>query len=747
MKKIILAALMLPLSALAQTYPSPTFNTLTLQTPLSAANGGTGATSATGTGSIVLNTSPTIANPAITGSLTATGLVTTADMASQAANTVLANVTSSSASPTAFAMPGCSSATSALQWTSGTGFTCYGNSASLTGATFTGFSSIAYSNPTFAINDTSATNKAVTTFQKNGVPVWNVGNSSTAGTFAIDRFVSGSYVDSPVTVANATGAVSMIDGLNVTGTTGLGTPTSIGTSVYPTIVAPVSTTATTTNGSANITVTNATGLVQYQGIYGAFVTNCNTTAQAETQPYIASISGTTVTMSCPATATNSTPVAVQFGQVRYSATSSILANDIGTQSLKVGSVAQSNSVLWMNQITSGADYRATNAAMITPVLGGGYALTVGARTSDTTGGALAFPFQAYFLADTWGAAGRGGEAAYLQSNLSSATAGYAPHFQMEQTIISSWPFTAEDPYTINANNQTIVHRLDCGNGAATVLSGVNNCSAAIDIVPNPNSFGNGIVIANGAIPTNGNALAMPLSNGVTWFSASNTYSGFITSPSAANLLFGVNTGGSFSFSVAGSQVVAIGASEITPATTNTLALGDSSHVFSNIYGNTINAGTLNGTSVFAGTLSTTGNDALTYQTTASQSIPSGTQTTLTTWTKVFDRVNANFNATTGVFTAPATAIYQVQGTIGFGGSTSTIGNQFALSVLANSAQICANETYSQSATTTGHAVSISCLVSLTSGQTVALQAFQNTGSAVTLNTTASNNFISINRVP
>lgn len=61
------------------------------------------------------------------------GKVTAAALAAQAANTVVANVTGSSASPTAFAMPSCSTANSALQYTSGTGFTCVTNSALTTG--------------------------------------------------------------------------------------------------------------------------------------------------------------------------------------------------------------------------------------------------------------------------------------------------------------------------------------------------------------------------------------------------------------------------------------------------------------------------------------------------------------------------------------------------------------------------------------------------------------------------------------
>ncbi|RQV56087.1 glycosyl hydrolase family 28-related protein [Burkholderia cenocepacia] len=124
MKKLLTFFLLVPLIALGQTYPSPTLNSLTLQTPLTVANGGTGATSSTGSGSVVLSTAPSIANLTITGALTATGLVSLPSLAVQAANTVIANATGSSASPTAFAMPGCSGANNALRWTAGSGFTC-----------------------------------------------------------------------------------------------------------------------------------------------------------------------------------------------------------------------------------------------------------------------------------------------------------------------------------------------------------------------------------------------------------------------------------------------------------------------------------------------------------------------------------------------------------------------------------------------------------------------------------------------
>src|SRR6185312_7719469 len=69
-RPLLAACLLLPVIALAQTYPSPTFNSLTLQNPLTVSNGGSGTTSATGSGNLVLGSSPTIASPVINGTLT-----------------------------------------------------------------------------------------------------------------------------------------------------------------------------------------------------------------------------------------------------------------------------------------------------------------------------------------------------------------------------------------------------------------------------------------------------------------------------------------------------------------------------------------------------------------------------------------------------------------------------------------------------------------------------------------------------
>ncbi|WP_186056499.1 hypothetical protein [Burkholderia gladioli] len=495
MKKLLLALLLIPALALAQSYPTPTFNSLNLQTPLTPVNGGTGTTSATGTGSVVRSASPSISSPTFTGS--------------PSVSTVNANLT---------------------------------------------------------INDSGGSNSAGVTFQAAGSTLFAL-HSNSVGNLYIDRYTSGTYRDSPFSISSSTGAVTLSDGLTVSGATNTGTPTTVGTSLYPTIVAPINTTATTTNGSANITVTSAAGITTGMGVYGSFSPNqCSGNETGFMGVYVTAVSGTTVTMSCPANATNSTPVAVQFGQQRYSPTSTLLVNDVGAQTIKVGSASQGNSAAWLNQISTGQDYRLTSAAQIVSPPGGGYGITVAARTSDATGGAVAFPLQALFFADNGNP--NGSEVAYFQSNLNPATAGHGPHIQFEQTIESGWAPGPEDPYTINAVNATIAHRIDCGSGGPGGVGPTDqSCTTAIDIVPNNQPFLNGIVFANGSLDSSGgrNALAMPLNYAATWFSAANQYSAFVTSNAAGSMLFGTPSGGQYNFQINGTTSVQVNSGGVNGA--------------------------------------------------------------------------------------------------------------------------------------------------------------------------------------
>jgi len=163
-----------------------------------------------------------VQNLVVNGTFTATGKVGLANLSAQASNTIIANIAASSSSPTAIAVPSCSASSSALQWQTGIGFSC-GSFVSTTGSTFTGPTGVAYSNATFTINDTSGTNQANLVFQDAGTTEWSINNTSTGNAFNINRYVSGSYVDSPIDVSNSTGVVSFVDGISnspISGSTG-----------------------------------------------------------------------------------------------------------------------------------------------------------------------------------------------------------------------------------------------------------------------------------------------------------------------------------------------------------------------------------------------------------------------------------------------------------------------------------------------------------------------------------------------
>jgi hypothetical protein len=139
--------------------------------------------SVTGTGAMVLASSPSIASPTFTTAVTATGLITLADLATQTTNTALVNATAGTASPTAQMMPNCSSAGQALIWTTNTGFGCgtiTATASAITIATTTitsgATNTILYQNgasPTGTIGEITTANNSVLTTNGSGVPSLN----------------------------------------------------------------------------------------------------------------------------------------------------------------------------------------------------------------------------------------------------------------------------------------------------------------------------------------------------------------------------------------------------------------------------------------------------------------------------------------------------------------------------------------------------------------------------------------------
>lgn len=157
-------------------------------------------------------------------------------------------------------------------------------------------------------------------------------------------------------------------------------------------------------------------------------------------------------------------------------------------------------------------------------------------------------------------------------------------------------------------------------------------------------------------------------------------------------------------------------------------------------------GTTPSTGVFT-TLSAISNDAMFYTNTSAQSIPNNTATTVTNWTQVFARNSANFNTTTGVFTAPATGIYLISAQLAWNPASVAVGSLFRTGIVANGTLISYGITTNQT-TTAGPVFSQStAVVALNSGQTVVIQGLQNSGASAPLLNSANTVYLSIARLP
>lgn len=165
-----------------------------------------------------------------TGALTPPGwgTVPLSGLTAIAANTAIANVSGSLAAPSATSLPSCSTTTSALQYTSGVGFSCNTNSANLNGAVFTGTTQVSNAAPVFALNDTSGTHTASLFFNNNGTGEWALTNTSSTNAWSLDRYVGGVLQDHPISVANSNGAITTSNSLQTGGAISIVTGTTIG---------------------------------------------------------------------------------------------------------------------------------------------------------------------------------------------------------------------------------------------------------------------------------------------------------------------------------------------------------------------------------------------------------------------------------------------------------------------------------------------------------------------------------------
>ncbi|MEB2545187.1 hypothetical protein [Burkholderia cenocepacia] len=215
-----------PLVAVAQSYPTPTFSSLTLQNPLAVSSGGTGTTTSTGTGSVVRGTNPTIAgasfsaglginysNPSIAFNDTSgTGKSQALFESNGTVQWAIDNISSSGKFGVDRYVSG-SYVDTPFAISNSTGVVTFAD-----GITANAPAIVSYNSPVLALNDSGGAGKGYMQFQKSGTAAWNIGNASSASNqLGIDRYVSGSYVDTPLTISNTTGVVSMSDGLTAAG--------------------------------------------------------------------------------------------------------------------------------------------------------------------------------------------------------------------------------------------------------------------------------------------------------------------------------------------------------------------------------------------------------------------------------------------------------------------------------------------------------------------------------------------------
>lgn len=131
-----------------------------------------------------------------------------------------------------------------------------------------------------------------------------------------------------------------------------------------------------------------------------------------------------------------------------------------------------------------------------------------------------------------------------------------------------------------------------------------------------------------------------------------------------------------------------------------------------------------------------------------QSLGSGTVTTITGWTGVFD-VTSSFVAATGVFTVPDTGFYDVSAALSFTPATSTAASTFRALISVNGTAVAAGDMVGEVATSEGHATQVNCLLSCTAGDLITIQGLQTSGAAATLVVSAAQiySYVSIKRIP
>lgn len=137
--------------------------------------------------------------------------------------------------------------------------------------------------------------------------------------------------------------------------------------------------------------------------------------------------------------------------------------------------------------------------------------------------------------------------------------------------------------------------------------------------------------------------------------------------------------------------------------------------------------------------------SLTYRNSSGQSIAHNTITTLTNWTKLHDS-HGCFNATTGIFTAPASGTYNFSYGITFGDTVAANDRLVRLKDVTNNSDVIDNyRPYNAGGSgITMQTTTIDLVV--TAGQQFRIEVYQGSGSSQPISPAAQRNYISIKRV-
>ena len=144
----------------------------------------------------------------------------------------------------------------------------------------------------------------------------------------------------------------------------------------------------------------------------------------------------------------------------------------------------------------------------------------------------------------------------------------------------------------------------------------------------------------------------------------------------------------------------------------------------------------------------TGTTLVQAQNTSGQSIANNTTPTITNWTNLYTQSDAEWNATTGVFTATKSGTYLVSSNLTYAAKTAAqTANTVRVLIFKNSSSIAASVMAAINTTTvvkgTGTATAI---LNLVVGDTITIRTFHDLGSAALLNTTDGWNNVTIQEI-